>query len=49
VPANWRILMIVICVFLVASVTIGAIQLLSTPTEIFGAGFEGLPKQEFPR
>jgi hypothetical protein len=49
VPANWRILMLVICVFLIASVAIGTIQLLSTPTEIFGAGFEGLPKQEFPR
>ena len=48
-PANWRILMIVICVFLVASVTIGTIQLLSTPTEIFGPDFQGLPKQEFPR
>jgi len=41
--------MIVICLFLVASVTIGIIQLASTPTEIFGAGFQGLPKQEFPR
>jgi hypothetical protein len=41
--------MIVICVFLVASVAIGTIQMLSTPTEIFGTSFEGLPKQEFPR
>ncbi len=41
--------MIVICVFLIASVVIGAVQLLSTPNEIFGANFEGLPKQEFPR
>ncbi len=41
--------MIVICVFLVASVTIGAIQLLTTPNEIFGTDFQGLPKQEFPR
>ena len=41
--------MILICVFLVASVAIGTIQLLSTPNEIFGADFQGLPKQEFPR
>lgn len=41
--------MIVICLFLVASVAIGTIQLLSTPTEIFGADFEGLPNQKFPR
>lgn len=41
--------MIVICLFLVASVAIGSYRLLSTPTEIFGADFRGLPKQEFPR
>lgn len=41
--------MLVICVFLVASVAIGTIQLLSTPNEIFGVEFEGLPRQEFPR
>ncbi len=41
--------MIVICLFLVASVIIGTVQLLSTPNEIFGADFQGLPKQEFPR
>jgi len=41
--------MVVICVFLVASVVIGTIQLMSTPNEVFGPGFEGLPKQEFPR
>lgn len=41
--------MVVICVFLVASVAIGMIQLLSTPTEIFGPDFEGLSQQKFPR
>ncbi len=41
--------MIVICVFLLASVVIGAVQLATTPTEMFGASFEGLPKSEFPR
>ncbi|MGB0120306.1 MAG: hypothetical protein WBP55_05065 [Solirubrobacterales bacterium] len=48
-PANWRILMIVICLFLVASVVIGTVKLVSTPDEILGAGFEGIPKSEFPR
>ena len=48
-PAHWRILMLVICLFLVASVAIGAYKLASTPTEILGAGFQGLPKSEFPR
>lgn len=41
--------MVVICLFLVASVVIGAIQIATTPTEVFGANFEGLPRQEFPR
>ena len=41
--------MLVICVFLVASVVIGTVKLVSTPTEILGAGFQGIPKSEFPR
>lgn len=41
--------MIVICVFLLASVVIGAAKLATTPTEILGAGFQGLPRSEFPR
>lgn len=41
--------MIVICVFLFASVLIGTIKLVSTPDEILGAGFQGIPKSEFPR
>jgi hypothetical protein len=41
--------MLVICLFLVASVAIGTVKLVSTPTEILGAGFQGIPKSEFPR
>ena len=41
--------MLVICVFLFASVAIGGFKLASTPTEILGDGFQGLPKTEFPR
>ena len=48
-PGHWRILMLVICVFLFASVGIGIVKLATTPTEILGAGFQGLPKTEFPR
>jgi len=48
-PGHWRILMLVICVFLLASVGISAYKLASTPTEILGAGFQGLPESEFPR
>lgn len=42
-------MMVVICLFLVASVVIGAIQLATTPTEVFGPDFTGLPKSQFPR
>jgi len=49
VPLNWKIMMLVICLFLVASVTIGVIRMTTTPTEMFGAGFQGLPKTQFPR
>lgn len=48
-PGHWKVLMLVIFVFLVASVSIGTYKLVSTPTEILGAGFQGLPKSEFPR
>lgn len=41
--------MILTCVFLVASVVIGTIKLTTTPDEILGAGFRGIPKSEFPR
>lgn len=48
-PTNWKVLMVVIAVFLIASVVIGSYRLVSTPVELFGANFEGLPKTEFPR
>ncbi len=41
--------MVVICLFLVASVIIGAIRLTTTPVEMFGSEFQGLPKSQFPR
>ena len=48
VPANWKVLMIVIAVFLCASVVIGTYRLVTTPVELFGANFEGLQQSEFP-
>ena len=48
-PTNWKVLMVVITVSLVASVVLGSYRLVSTPVELFGANFEGLPKSEFPR
>ncbi len=48
-PLTWKILLVVILVTVVASITIGSIKLFGTPVEILGAGFEGLPRSEFPR
>ena len=49
-PANWKVLMVVIAVFLCASVVIGTYRLVTTPVELFGANFEGLPQSaEFPK
>jgi len=49
VPANWKVLMVVITVFLCASVVIGTYRLVTTPVELFGANFEGLSQSsEFP-
>ena len=41
--------MIVICIFLFASVAIGAVRLMTTPDQVLGIGFQGLPKSQFPR
>lgn len=41
--------MVVIAIFLCASVVIGTYRLVTTPVELFGANFEGLPESEFPK
>jgi hypothetical protein len=43
VPYAWRIGMIVLVVCLVASMVIAIVKLASTPEEIIGLGFRGLP------
>ena len=48
-PASWKFLMIIICIFLIASVAIGSYRLATTPDEVLGIGFQGLPKSQFPR
>jgi hypothetical protein len=49
VPTNWKVLLVVITLALTASVVIGSYRLVTTPTEIFGTNFVGLPKSDFPR
>jgi hypothetical protein len=42
-PLLWRAGLIVLVVCLVASMAIAAVRLATTPTEILGDGFRGLP------
>jgi hypothetical protein len=44
VPALWKVGMAILLVCLVASMAIAIVKLATTPTEILGAGFRGLPK-----
>jgi hypothetical protein len=44
VPYLWRIGLIVLVVCLVASMVIAVVRLATTPEEIIGDGFRGLPK-----
>lgn len=49
-PATWRYLLIAILVATLASIAIGSYRLATTPEEILGSGFRGLPQgTEFPR
>jgi hypothetical protein len=49
VPVTWKVLLVVIFVAVLASIVIGSVKLVTTPVEILGAGFEGLPRSDFPR
>ena len=42
-PATWKYLLIVIFIATFASIVIGTWQLITTPEEILGSGFRGLP------
>jgi hypothetical protein len=43
VPTLWKVGMVVLVVCLLASMGIAIFRLATTPTEILGAGFRGLP------
>jgi hypothetical protein len=43
VPWLWKVGMAVLVVCLVASMVIAIVRLATTPTEILGDGFHGLP------
>jgi hypothetical protein len=42
-PFHWKALMVVLVVSLVAAMAIAIVRLATTPTEILGDGFRGLP------
>lgn len=42
-PGLWKAGMIVLIVCLLASMAIAIVRLATTPTEILGSGFRGLP------
>ena len=42
-PWIWKVGMVVLIVCLIASMAIAIVRLATTPTEILGAGFHGLP------
>jgi hypothetical protein len=46
VPWIWKAGMLVLIVCLLASMAIAIVRLTTTPTEILGAGFQGLSKQQ---
>jgi len=44
VPLLWKVGMVILVACLLASMVIAVVRLATTPTEILGAGFQGLPK-----
>ena len=45
-PIHWKIGMFVLVACLVASMAIAIVRLATTPTEILGDGFRGLPAHQ---
>jgi hypothetical protein len=49
VPWLWKVGMAILVVCLLASMVIAIVRLATTPTEILGDGFRGLPQKEVER
>jgi hypothetical protein len=49
VPLIWKAGMVVLVACLVAAMVIGIVRLATTPTEILGDGFRGLPARQAGR
>lgn len=48
-PWLWKVGMVILVACLLASMVIAIVRLTTTPTEILGDGFRGLPQQEVER
>jgi hypothetical protein len=48
-PVLWKVGMVVLVVSLLASMVIASVRLATTPTEILGDGFRGLPTRQASR
>ena len=48
-PLLWKIGMVVLVACLLASIVIASVRLATTPTEILGDGFQGLPARHSER
>jgi hypothetical protein len=48
-PMLWKVGMFVLLACLLASMAIAIVRIATTPTEILGAGFRGLPARQAPR
>lgn len=48
-PMVWKVGMVVLVVCLVAAMAIAVVRLATTPTEILGDGFRGLPARQSGR
>jgi len=46
VPVVWKASIVILVVCLVAAMVIGIVRLATTPTEILGDGFRGLPAKQ---
>ena len=45
-PFVWRASIVILVVCLLAAMAIGIVRLVTTPTEILGDGFRGLPAKQ---
>ncbi|HEX2097027.1 MAG TPA: hypothetical protein VHF50_06630 [Solirubrobacterales bacterium] len=48
-PTSWKVGMVVLVACLLASMAIAIVRLATTPTEILGDGFSGIPARQGSR